>query len=851
MNRQRRDVLKFGALLAGAPLISKVAATNLLADELNSGLVKNGTVNTAAHWGMLKVEVKDGKIVGSNPIQKTSDIPNPLQNFTADMVYKSRIRYPMVRKSYLMDPNNPKPELRGKDEWVRVRYEDAIKLVARELKKTRKEKGIQSVFAGSYGWKSSGNVHNSRILLHRFMNLSGGFVGHLGDYSTGASQVIMPHVMGSIEVYEQQTSWPLILEHSKVVVIWGANPLNTLRIAWTSTDEQGFKYLEELKKSGKKVIIIDPIKSETAQYFDKAQWVTPLPNTDTAMMLGMMHYLYTSDKYDKEFISTYTVGFDKFLPYLLGKTDGVAKDLDWASKICGLKASLIKELADTFMNNRTMLMSGWGMQRAHHGEQPHWAMVTLAAMLGQIGLPGGGFGLSYHYSNGGAPTCKGGVIGGMNSASLGFFNEEGEFIGTNTGSFDKNGRFIAKPVAASGTGQSWLSKATEYVFPLARIADALLNPGKVIDHNGKKITYPDIDFIYWVGGNPFCHHQDTNTLVKAWQKPRTIVVNEPYWTPTAKMADIVFPTTTAYERNDITMTGDYSNMNIVPMKQVVEKFEESRDDYQIFSDLCKAYAKNLVVAYTDNGKDEFDWIKEYYDAAYNQVISVPDLVTDMKPFNEFWAANEPVTFASTPESDQWIRHGEFREDPILNALGTPSGLIEIYSETIEKMGYDDCKAHPMWFEPIEWLGMKDKPAKFHMISAHPADRLHSQLSNTSIRDNYAVANREPIWINEKDAKELGIKDGDLIRVFNARGEALAGAVVTKNISRNVVRLCEGAWYDPDMNGLCKNGSANALTIDIPTSKLANGNIAHTALVNIEKFTGKAPKLTAFSDPKFV
>ena len=115
-------------------------------------------------------------------------------------------------------------------------------------------------------------------------------------------------------------------------------------------------------------------------------------------------------------------------------------------------------------------------------------------------------------------------------------------------------------------------------------------------------TIPDIDFIYWVGGNPFCHHQDTNTLVKAWQKPRTIVVNEPYWTPTAKMADIVFPTTTAYERNDITMTGDYSNMNIVPMKQVVEKFEESRDDYQIFSDLCKAYAKNLVVAYIETAK---------------------------------------------------------------------------------------------------------------------------------------------------------------------------------------------------------------------------------------------------------
>ena len=229
---------------------------------------------------------------------------------------------------------------------------------------------------------------------------------------------------------------------------------------------------------------------------------------------------------------------------------------------------------------------------------------------------------------------------------------------------------------------------------------------------------------------------------------------------------------------------------------------------------------------------------------------MPELATDMKPFEEFWNENKPVTFASTPESDMWVRFGDFREDPVLNALGTPSGLIEIYSETIEKMGYDDCKAHPMWFEPIEWLGMKDKPAKFHMISTHPTDRLHSQLSQTSLRDNYAIANREPIWINENDAKELGIKSGDLVRVFNARGEVLAGANVTKNIKEGVVKLSEGAWYDGFDSGICKNGSPNVLTIDIPTSKLANGNISHTALVNIEKYKGdEAPNLTAFSEPK--
>ncbi|MCD8213156.1 MAG: molybdopterin-dependent oxidoreductase [Campylobacter sp.] len=851
MNNQRRDVLKFGALIAGMPLLSKVTATNLMADDFGAGLVKNGEVLTAAHWGMLNVSVEDGKITGSKPFQKTSEIDNSLQYHTADMVYKSRIKYPMVRKSYLQNPDSPKPELRGKDEWVRVRYEDAIKLVARELKKTRKDKGNQSVFAGSYGWKSSGNVHNSRILLHRFMNLSGGFVGSLGDYSTGAAQVIMPHVLGSIEVYEQQTSWPVLLENSKVVVIWGANPIATLKIAWTSADEQGFKYFEELKKSNIEVIVIDPLKSDTAQYFDKATWIAPRPNTDTAMMLGMAHYLYTSGKYDKEFMENYTIGFDKFLPYLLGESDGTPKTPEWASEICQIPAKLIKELADKFKDNRTMIMSGWGMQRAHHGEQPHWMLVTLASMLGQIGLPGGGFGLSYHYSNGGAPTCKGAVIGGVNSSSVGNFDENGKFIGTAFGEFDSHGQFIGKAKTdAAGTGQSWLQKATEYAFPVARIADALLNPGKILDHNGKKITYPEIDFIYWVGGNPFAHHQDTNTLAKAWRRPRTVVVNDPYWTPTAKMADIVFPTTTAYERNDITMTGDYSNMHIVPMKQVVEKFAEARDDYQIFSDLCKAYADGLVMAYTENGKSEFDWIKEYYDAAYAQVTAIPDFYHEMKPFEEFWRENRPVTFASTPESDTWVRFGEFREDPILNALGTPSGLIEIYSETIEKMGYDDCAAHPKWFEPIEWLGMKDKTAEFHMVSAHPTHRLHSQLSHTSLRDTYAVANREPIWMHPKDAAKKGIKSGDLVRVFNGRGEILAGAIVTENVREGVVKVAEGAWYDPSENGLCKNGCANVLTIDIPSSKLANGNISHTALVNVEKFNGAAPILTAFSDPKF-
>ena len=229
---KRRNFLKLGAAVSALPLIP---SSMLAADKLTA-LKKNGEILTAARWGILKASVKNGKIVKSAPWKITSKIPNTLQNTMADLVYNTRIKAPMVRKSYLADPDNPKPELRGLDEWVEVKYEDAIKLVARELKKTREQKGADSVFAGSYGWQSTGNVHVSRTLLHRFMNLSGGFTGVTGDYSTGAAQVIMPHVTGSNQVYEQQTSWPVVLENSKVVVFWGLNPISTLRVAWTSRD---------------------------------------------------------------------------------------------------------------------------------------------------------------------------------------------------------------------------------------------------------------------------------------------------------------------------------------------------------------------------------------------------------------------------------------------------------------------------------------------------------------------------------------------------------------------------------------------------------------------------------------
>lgn len=166
--------------------------------------------------------------------------------------------------------------------------------------------------------------------------------------------------------------------------------------------------------------------------------------------------------------------------------------------------------------------------------------------------------------------------------------------------------------------------------------------------------------------------------------------------------------------------------------------------------------------------------------------------------------------------------------------------------TLEKFGYKDCPAHPTWLAPDEWKGTADEK-QLQLLTAHPAHRLHSQLNYAELRKKYAVADREPITIHTEDAARFGIANGDLVRVWNKRGQILTGAVVTDGIKKGVVCVHEGAWPDLE-NGLCKNGSANVLTADIPSSQLANACAGNSALVYIEKYTGNAPKLTAFDKP---
>ncbi|MCB2027189.1 MAG: Asp-tRNA(Asn)/Glu-tRNA(Gln) amidotransferase GatCAB subunit C, partial [Ottowia sp.] len=167
-----------------------------------------------------------------------------------------------------------------------------------------------------------------------------------------------------------------------------------------------------------------------------------------------------------------------------------------------------------------------------------------------------------------------------------------------------------------------------------------------------------------------------------------------------------------------------------------------------------------------------------------------------------------------------------------------SGKIELYSERLASFGYDDCAGHAKWFEPAEWLGGETaKRFPIHLVTNQPRTRLHSQYDNGDYSLASKVKGREPIRIHPDDAAPRGIQDGDVVRVFNDRGQFLAGAVISTDVRVHVAQIATGAWYDPLEPGvpgtLEIHGNPNVVTLDKGTSKLAQATSALTALVEIE------------------
>lgn len=759
---------------------------------------------TSSHWGTFQYKTENGKVTALYPFDDDKSPTEIGQGILDVLDHETRITQPMVRKSWLDGGvDNSQPEKRGSDQFVAVNWDTASQIVGNELQRVIDAHGNQAIYAGSYGWASAGRFHHAQSQIHRFLNVIGGYTKSVNTYSFAAAEVMMPHVIGDFRNYTyNQTSWQSVISSTELFVAFGGVPLKNGQIGQGGVGRHIQRdSILTAHKNGVKFISISPLKSDIAAEVE-ADWVAIRPNTDTALIIALCYELIEKKLVNQAFLDRYTTGFDQFSDYLQGRNDGVVKTPDWAAKICNLPADRIRQLAVQMATRRTMLSLSWSLTRQAHGEQPFWAGIVLATMLGQIGLPGGGFGFGYSATN---------------------------TIGNN---FHRN-----MPIADLPQGRNSVSS----FIPVARITNMLEDPGADFTYNGSTYQYPDIKIIYWAGGNPFHHHQDLQRLRRAWQKPDTIIIHDWCWNAAAKHADIILPTTTTLERSDIAMS-PHDNY-FVFMQQAQAPVGSARDDYDILRGIGRVMGAEEKFT---EGRDATAWQRWMYDVTRQSMSAYG---YELPSYDKFL---ERGWFKIDELAEPAVILDKFRADPVANKLDTPSGKIEIYSETVAGFDYADCPPHPCWLAPPEWLGQKKHESQLHLLSTQPAEKLHSQLDHGSVSRATKINGHEPVFINAIDASVRGISDGDIVRVFNSRGACLCGARVSQDIMPGVLMIATGAWFDPDINGssglACKHGNPNVLTPDLGTSSLAQGPAAHSCLVDIEPWVGESVTVTAFKAP---
>lgn len=759
---------------------------------------------TATHWGNYLLDAEPDGAISVRPAPQDA-APSPIgRSLAQSRDAGSRIARPAVRLGYLR--NGPGGAGRGREPFVAVDWDTALDLAAAALTRTRESHGNGGIFGGSYGWASAGRFHHAQSQLHRFLQLAGGYTESVDTYSFAAAEVMVPHLIGenAYTAARQAPTTAEIVRHTRAIVLFGGAATRNTQVnpgGFGSHDDTG--RWAELRAAGVDIVHIGPIRDDVDDAAG-VRWLPCRPNADVPVMLAMVHTLVTEDRHDRAFLDRYCTGFDTFAAYVTGASDGEPKTAEWAAELSGVPADEIRSLARKLASERSIVGLSYALQRARFGEHAYGAAWALACALGHLGLPGGGL-----------------------------------LMGTGVGkSHTQQRRMLPFTVASVPQPGNPIREAV----PVARITELLEHPGGRYRYNGAERGYPDIDLVWWAGGNPFHHHQDLNRLRRAWTRPGTVIVNETSWTATARHADIVFPVTTPQEREDF--AGSRTDQWLTPMRRAFPPYAESRDDHAIFAALAERLG--FGAAFTE-GRDTGQWLAHLWETTRASAAAAG---VELPPWAEFFDGPPLDLRPRLAETRHTLER--FRDDPERHPLRTPSGRIEIHSATVAGFGLPDCPGHPIWNPDREWLGSPlARRFPLHLLSNQPATRLHSQLDYGVTSRESKIRDREPLRLHPADAAARGLRDGDIVRVFNDRGAFLAGLRTSDALLPGVAQIATGAWFDPDDDlGLERHGNPNVVTPDIGTSTLAQGPSPNSCLVQVERYDGPLPPVRSFEPPEF-
>ncbi len=625
---------------------------------------------------------------------------------------------------------------RGSGQFREASWKEALDITAGMLEKIRDTYGPTSLLGMGGGGACRGVVHNTLFLPLRFFGLFGGFTLPSGSYSSAASSFVTAHTFGTRNVGLD----PATLLNANLIILWGAN----ISVTRFGCDLEN--YLQELKERGIPIVVIDPRKSRTVRKL-ATQWIPIYPGTDSAMMAAVLHVLLEERMIDRAFLEHYTNGFAELESYVCGVFDGIPKTPAWAAEICGTPQDTIRDLALRYGAAKpTALIPGLSIQRTLGGEEAYRMAFALQAATGNTGIPGG--------SSGGS------VWGTMPRPRMPF--------------------------------PSFPSTSSQPSVPVCKWPDAILE--------GTDGGYPtDIKAIYSVGQNYLNQGSDIKKNIKAFEKVEYAICHEVIMTPTAQYCDVILPSTTFLEREDVIYS---AGNHLFYSQKVVEPLYESRNDYDIFCELARRLG--FYDEFSKNRSAD-EWLEFLLKASE---------VEDIEAFR--------LRGLYLGQDQNRVGLAEYINHPQANPLDTPSGKIELSAAASSVEGTRNHPACRITKPPPGY--------PLRLITPHAFARINSTEAN---RAWVQRLERKALWIHPDDAHKRGTADGDMVRISSPQGRMLTKAYVTGGIHTGVVCLPQGEWVRFNESGDEIGGSPNILTSTTPTLP-SQGARTHSVFVEVTR-----------------
>ncbi len=676
---------------------------------------------------VVNAHVRDGRIVHISTDARSWNPDHPPLPACARGVGQIERTYHQDRLKYPMRRTGP----RGSGQYERIGWDEALDTVAREMLRIRETYGNAAILDASR--TGSQSMLHGRVAAQRFLYMFGGCTD-LWSNMSAESEVFSVGIAYGANDYKSAGREPTDFVNSKLILMWGWSPGDGTFGTGT------MQYLKHARKNGTRIVCIDPRVTMTSkQLADEHVFIRP--STDAAALIAMAYVIVSENLHDQAYCDRHVLGLDEgpvpegasYRSYLMGLNDGQPKTPEWASAITGIPAETIRRLAIEFATTKpAAIQAGYAGGRTMFGEQFHRAVYALAAITGNVGVSGGGSGVS----NGATGRA------GIKTLPIGKNPIESK---------------VASPL----------------------LADLLAR--------GKAGGYPaDIRMIYSAGGDLFNQCPNAGKMAASLDKVEFIVGQDHFMTPTVRMADIVLPATTFWERNDVHVPWAGAGHYAIYMKQAIAPMYECRNDIDIFGDLSRRVGINGY-----NPKSEAAWLKAL----------TADAVDDFEAFAEqgvarFAAPKDAVAFSAQIRGEQ--------------PFATPSGKIELYSTVLaanpNPYGLGVIPPIPTWFAP------NDDTKRFPLSLCTPKSRARTHSIHGN-QERLGKVDPDTVWMHPDDAAERGIADGQNVRVFNDIGATILPAQVSDRIAPGVVSIKEGAWYTPGADGADSRGCANVLTTD--------------------------------------